>query len=435
MATVYQGFDQNLHRAVAIKVLSATLAADPSYVDRFRQEPRLIASLRHPHIAHIYAFGEHTGAPYMVQELLQGPTLEQRLKDLAAQGERMPQPEVLATITQLASALDAAHAIGVIHRDVKPSNALYNAQGQIVLTDFGIARSAADASRTATAVGVVMGTPGYVAPEQAISSASLTPACDIYALGVVLFELLLGTIASLEDGQRLVRQIMTHFDEQRAINPALLIPMDASGVDPRLRLYPATFRNPLPELLTRLDRCNALVVRLKQQPDPATLAIFEQERSALFADLYNFGAALQALKQVTMRGEGFTTAALRLLGHLPKSMQHLLDLIPQKFGVLNEILKGREVFSNVGQVVATSMLTRFASARDDGETKLLVWGVMSDAKGRLVVTLRDFRPHVAPLIACGRADLAEALAQDYLDDYAAGVNALIRRIQRVLAYV
>jgi eukaryotic-like serine/threonine-protein kinase len=126
--------------------------------------------------------------------LLPGPTLEQRLKDLAAQGERMPQSELLATITQLASALDAAHAIGVIHRDVKPSNALYNAQGQFVLTDFGIARSAADASRTATAAGVVMGTPGYVAPEQAISSASLTPACDIYALGVVLFELLAGRL-------------------------------------------------------------------------------------------------------------------------------------------------------------------------------------------------------------------------------------------------
>jgi eukaryotic-like serine/threonine-protein kinase len=194
MATVYQGFDRNLHRSVAVKVLASALAADPAYVDRFRQEARLIASLRHPHIAQVYAFGEHAGATYMIQELLPGPTLEQRLKELAARGERMLQQEVIATIAQLASALEAAHAIGVIHRDVKPGNALYNAQEQIVLTDFGIARSAADTSRTATAAGVVMGTPGYVAPEQAISSASLTPACDIYALGVVVFEVLTGRL-------------------------------------------------------------------------------------------------------------------------------------------------------------------------------------------------------------------------------------------------
>src|SRR5215210_667710 len=181
MATVYQGFDQNLHRSVAVKVLSAALAADSSYVDRFRQEARLIASLRHPHIAQVYAFGEHAGAPYMVQELLPGPTLEQRLKDLAVQGERMPQPEVLATITQLASALDAAHAIGVIHRDVKPSNTLYNAQGQVILTDFGIARNENDITRAMTAPGLVVGTPGYVAPEQVDGRAPLTPACDVYA--------------------------------------------------------------------------------------------------------------------------------------------------------------------------------------------------------------------------------------------------------------
>jgi hypothetical protein len=244
----------------------------------------------------------------------------------------------------------------------------------------------------------------------------------------------LEAIAALEGGPALVQHIMAHLDEQRTINPALLIPMDASAADPRLRLFPATFRNPLPELLPRLDRCNALVQRLRQQPDAATRQQFDQERRALYTDLRAFGTTLQALKQVTMRGESFTTAALRLLGHLPEPMQYLLDLIPQKIGILNEIIKGREVFSNVGQVAATSSLTRFASARDDGETKLLVWGIMSDAQGRLVITLRDFRPHVAPLLRLGRTDLAHRLAQDYLDDYAACANALVRRIQRVLAY-
>ena len=250
----------------------------------------------------------------------------------------------------------------------------------------------------------------------------------------ILAQRALGVIATLDGGPALVQQIMGQLEEQRGINPALLIPMDASAIDPRLRLHPATFRNPVPEVLARLDRCAALVTQLQRQADPQALATFDQERAALFADLYNVGAALQALKQVTMRGEGFNTAALRLLGHLPQSMQHLLDLIPQKIDVLNEILKGREVFSNVGQVVAGSTVARFVSARDDGETKLLVWGAMSDAHGRLVVTLRDFRPHVGPLLERGRPDLAAWLAQDYLDDYAAGVNALVRRIQRVLAF-
>ena len=115
-------------------------------------------------------------------------------------------------------------------------------------------------------------------------------------------------------------------------------------------------------------------------------------------------------------------------------MQNLIDLIPQKIGILNEIIKGREVFSNVGQVVATSSLTRFASARDDGTTKLLVWGAMTDAAGQLTITLRDSRPHVAPLLRLGRADLAQAFTQDYLDSYAATANELVRSIQRVLAY-
>src|SRR5690606_11757154 len=108
--------------------------------------------------------------------------------------------------------------------------------------------------------------------------------------------------------------------------------------------------------------------------------------------------------------------------------------IPQKIGILNEILKGREVFSNTGQVTTSSTLTRFTSARDDGATKLLVWGVMSDASGRLHIALRDFRPHVGPLRRQGRADLAQALAQDYLDSYALTVNNVVRSIQRVLAY-
>lgn len=191
MASVYKGYDPQLDREVAIKVISTT-GQPADFVARFQREARVVARLRHPHIVHVYHFGVQNDIVYMVQELLPGPTLEQRIRE--AGRRRIGAERVQTIIAELAGALDFAHSQGVIHRDVKPSNALYNAHGQLVLTDFGIARTSADNARTATGPGYVMGTPGYVAPEQAISSAALTPACDIYALGVVLFELLAGQL-------------------------------------------------------------------------------------------------------------------------------------------------------------------------------------------------------------------------------------------------
>ncbi len=241
-------------------------------------------------------------------------------------------------------------------------------------------------------------------------------------------------IEQLANGPQLRQQIEDYMAEQRLLNPAILIPMDASGVDPRLRIYPATFRNPLTELLPRLARCNELLASLGRYPDAALRRTFEEERKMLFTELLRFGMLLRSLRQVTMRGESFTTAALRLMAHLPIAMQNLVDLIPQKFAILNEIVKGTEVFSNVGQVVATSSLTRFISSRDDGETKTLVWGVMSNASGQLCVSLRDFRPHVAPLVEQQRGDLAGALAQDFADAYAECANDLVKDVQRVFSF-
>lgn len=191
MASVYRGYDTALDREVAIKVIGAD-AQGPDFVARFQREARVIARLSHPNIVTVYHFGEQDGIVYMVQELLPGPTLAQRIRETGKR--RMSAERIHSIITQLAEALDFAHTQGVIHRDVKPANAIYNAQGQLILTDFGIARSTIDTSQTTTGPGIVMGTPGYVAPEQAVSSAALTPACDVYALGVVLFELLCGRL-------------------------------------------------------------------------------------------------------------------------------------------------------------------------------------------------------------------------------------------------
>jgi len=190
MASVYRGFDRNLRRPVAIKVLSA-LATQPDFAARFRQEARLIAGLRHPNIVQVYDFGEHDGLIYMVQELLAGPTLQQWQRDLVTGGARPTRDDVLTIIGQLASALDAAHAAGIIHRDVKPANAIWNAARALVLTDFGIAKNIQLPDLTQT--GLVIGTPDYLSPEQA-KGLPLTPSSDIYSLGVVLYELLAGRL-------------------------------------------------------------------------------------------------------------------------------------------------------------------------------------------------------------------------------------------------
>lgn len=190
MGSVYKGYDSALARDVAIKVIG-TGELLPDAVERFRREARLAAALRHPNIVQIYAFDKAEGILYMVQELLPGPTLADQLRRMGKR--RLSSATIKRTIGQLAAALDYAHSQGVIHRDVKPGNALYNAAGELVLTDFGLARDA-DVRATTTAPGMVMGTPGYVAPEQAVSSKGVTKAVDIYALGVLLFELLTGRL-------------------------------------------------------------------------------------------------------------------------------------------------------------------------------------------------------------------------------------------------
>jgi hypothetical protein len=247
------------------------------------------------------------------------------------------------------------------------------------------------------------------------------------------------TLAALDDlasrgasAKRLANQIHQTIEMQRSVVPALLIPMDASAVDPRERLYPATLRNPYPELLPLLDRCDALARQLAKRTDADTRANFHATRVRFVGELLKFGDALRMLREVTTRGESFTTSALKLMAHLPQPMQSLLDLIPQKIDVLNELVKGVEVFSNIGQVARGSSLTRFASSRDDGDTKVLIWGVMTAADGQLVITLRDFRPHIAPLLADGYQAVAELLAADFLHAYAETTNRMVRNIQRVL---
>lgn len=185
MADVWRATDVKLARTVAVKVIHAAYAKDPHFVERFMREARVVASLEHPNILPVYDFGEEDGMPFLVMPHLAGGTLRDRLN-----GAPAPLGLAAAWIRQLADALDAAHAAGVLHRDVKPANVLIGKDDRLFLADFGIAKMA-ETMTGLTATGVVVGTPLYMAPEQA-QGRPASPATDRYALAVVAYEILAG---------------------------------------------------------------------------------------------------------------------------------------------------------------------------------------------------------------------------------------------------
>ncbi|MBA2719730.1 MAG: serine/threonine protein kinase, partial [Chloroflexi bacterium] len=187
MAVVHRAHDDLLDREVAVKLLRPAFASDPDFVGRFQREARHAASLHDPRIVTIHDLGVDpaTEADYIVMQLVDGPDLQTQL----ARDGRPSLGQALRIGVEAASALQVAHDHGIVHRDVKPGNILIDRHGQVRVADFGIARAAGDGG--ATTAGVVIGSPQYVSPEQ-VAGDDVTPASDIYSLGVVVYELLTG---------------------------------------------------------------------------------------------------------------------------------------------------------------------------------------------------------------------------------------------------
>lgn len=186
MATVYLATQRSLERKVALKVMAAALAADPSFCERFLREGKTLARLSHPHTVTIHDIGNVGELYYMAMEYLPNGTLKERI----AAG--LTPEQGLTYIRQIASALGYAHAQGLVHRDVKPANILFRADGTAVLSDFGIAKSLDDRTQF-TQAGFAVGTPSYMSPEQARGQ-DIDGRADLYALGVVLYEILVGEL-------------------------------------------------------------------------------------------------------------------------------------------------------------------------------------------------------------------------------------------------
>jgi serine/threonine protein kinase len=189
MGVVFQGHDPVLKRAVAIKAMLPTVAANSSNRERFLREAQTAAAIENDHIVPIYQVGEDRGIPYLVMRLLQGETLEERIR----RQRPLPMPETLRIVRETAEGLAAAHAHGLIHRDVKPANIWLEApRGRVLILDFGLARAAHDDSGL-TQAGVVMGTPAFMSPEQSRGKA-VDHRGDLFSLGCVLYQMCTGRL-------------------------------------------------------------------------------------------------------------------------------------------------------------------------------------------------------------------------------------------------
>lgn len=267
MARVYKARDTNLDREVAIKILHDHLAEDSTFKDRFDREARLVASLNHPNIIQIFDYatvdlGDRLVA-YMVMPYIPGRTLKEELDDLCASGQRMSTERVRAIMLDITAALHYAHNKGMVHRDVKPGNILFDEHNRAVLGDFGIARLAQASSLTND--GATVGTPTYLSPEQA-AGMPVDGRSDLYALGVMLYEMLTGTPPFAGDSA--IAVILKHINQP----VASITPIHAN---PALNTFVqrALAKNPDDRYQTAQDFADDLAFQLGNTPPPTTMAI------------------------------------------------------------------------------------------------------------------------------------------------------------------
>ncbi|MBG0839754.1 serine/threonine-protein kinase [Ectopseudomonas toyotomiensis] len=247
MATVYLALQRSLERKVALKIMAPALAADASFCERFLREGKTLARLAHPHIVTVHDIGNAGEHYYMAMEYLPNGTLSERI----AAG--LSPEQGLQYIRQIASALGYAHSQGLIHRDVKPANILFRADGTAVLSDFGIAKSLDDSTQF-TQVGFAVGTPNYMSPEQA-RGLDIDGRADLYALGVVLYEILVGELPYM--GTDALSTALAHLTQ-----PLPELPLQHSRYQPLLQRLLA--KNPD----ERFSDAGELLAALDTQPAP-----------------------------------------------------------------------------------------------------------------------------------------------------------------------
>ncbi len=217
MGTVYKARQIKLDRVVAIKVLSRAATADTKFVERFQREARAVASLRHKNVVAAFDFGEADGWYYMVMEMVEGLTL----RKLVGRTGPLPEQQAIKIAIEIADALRHAHAKGIVHRDVKPGNIMLAADGTAKLCDLGMAKTAELGDPSTTRAGQTMGTPYYMAPEQARGETDIDLRADIYSLGATLFYVLTGDVPYKDPSSAVVmaKHLAAEIPWAKDINP------------------------------------------------------------------------------------------------------------------------------------------------------------------------------------------------------------------------
>lgn len=218
MATVYEAHDPRFGRHVAVKVLPREFMHDPEFRGRFSREAKTIATLEHPAIVPVYDFGEDDGQPFLVMRIMRGGSLTEKM----LRGP-IPIEETAEIFRRIGSALDRAHSMGIVHRDMKPSNILFDEFGEAYLADFGIVQVSANSTDALTASGSLIGTPAYMSPEQVYGDKKLDGRSDIYALGVILFQMLTGSPPYIADtpARLMMKHVMDPIPQLLQMRPDL----------------------------------------------------------------------------------------------------------------------------------------------------------------------------------------------------------------------
>lgn len=260
MGAVFVAHDLELDRKVAVKLLAASLVNDAEVLERFEREARLMAKLDHPHLVPVYDVGRHEGRPFIVMKLLQGDSLAGLLR---AKGG-FTADETVKLMRQLAAGLDYIHKQGFIHRDIKAGNIFVSPEGHATILDFGILRQKS-ATTGITRTGMVMGTPHYMAPEQALGLKDVDHRVDLYALAVVLFECLTGTLPFEADSELRLIQLQAHAPPPEVLERAPWIPPSVAQVMKRaLAKRPEDRFNTAAELIAALDEAYLVSKSAKQ---------------------------------------------------------------------------------------------------------------------------------------------------------------------------